>query len=270
MAYRMVIDHRIKIECDTPREAALLVAEMRGRLSAPARTTSGSSSTYTEERRQRVVEYLREHGPQVRNQVLKQLGIPSGASTPLFDDPRFVILDGDQGEWPYRVWIAGEELPPRAEDGDEAEAVGDDYEDDTDDEDDQEETDPEEDDPDDGTELEPEPEPEPVNNPLHNCHPKKTTPPQPKHAKELATECSGDAIAETEGNPEPERPAISHASARDWYDLDQIESLLRKSQPLSLERIGQLTKQPKVKLFQFLKGDQFERDTDGMYWLKAK
>lgn len=66
------------------------------------------------------------------------------------------------------------------------------------------------------------------------------------------------------------RPAISHASARDWYDLDQIESLLRKSQPLSLERIGQLTKQPKVKLFQFLKGEQFERDTDGRYWLKAK
>ena len=49
---------------------------------------------------------------------------------------------------------------------------------------------------------------------------------------------------------------------------NMVAALLRSDQPLSLEDISRTTKIPQSHLFQVLKDEQFERDTDQLYWIK--
>ena len=66
---------------------------------------------------------------------------------------------------------------------------------------------------------------------------------------------------------ERQSPAATVISADS--DVQMLVQVLRREQPLDINELSQITKKSQATLFKLLKGEQFERDTDGMYWLKT-
>lgn len=75
-------------------------------------------------------------------------------------------------------------------------------------------------------------------------------------------------LAAVEERPQPAtEPRKSAAALPLEAQANMIATLLKSDQPLDLAEISRTTRIPQADCFQILKGESFERDTDGMYWI---
>lgn len=87
--------------------------------------------------------------------------------------------------------------------------------------------------------------------------------------EEIEDEIDEDEAEDDEPEPEPDPPKKSKsvAPALNQQRLTAVTACVKRDQPADLDDIAGATKIPKAELFQLLKDERFERDTDGFYWI---
>lgn len=71
---------------------------------------------------------------------------------------------------------------------------------------------------------------------------------------------------EDDEEPEPPRPPIKSKQVAS-PTVEELKKAIKMGGPSTLKDIARYVERPESKCFEVLKGKEFERDTDGVYWL---